>query len=100
MSMQINSEGIQLMIGDIPETPSRLGGYIVNQTSDDSSDSSEGASSPPESIISFDSNTTISSPIFSKGPMSRDQAIINSLPEFVTRFSPKLMDEISLPMSG
>lgn len=96
----INSEGIQLMIGDIPETPSRLGGYIVNQTSDDSSDSSEGASSPPESIISFDSNTTISSPIFGKGAMSRDQAIINSLPEFVTRFSPKLMDEISLPMSG
>lgn len=64
------------------------------------SDYSSDAASPPESICSFDSSTSISSPIFGKGPMVRDQSILDTFPEYIPKLSSKLLDEISVPMSG
>lgn len=76
------------------------GNTILTISSPVTSDYSSEATSPPESIYSFDSSTSISSPVFGKGPMARDQSILDTLPEYIPRFSPKLLDEISLPMSG
>lgn len=67
------------------------------------SDSSDGYSSEatsPESTSSFDSNSSISSPMFGRGPMARDQSILDSFPEYMTKFAPRLLDKISIPMSG
>lgn len=77
-------------------TSSRLGDYAV---ASDSSDYSSEATSP-ESTSSFDSDSSISSPIFGKGPMFRDQTILDTFPKYIAKFSSKLLDEISIPMSG
>lgn len=77
-------------------TSSRLRDYLV--TSDSSGYSSEATS--PESTSSFDSDSSISSPIFGKGPMTRDQSILDNFPKYMTKFTSKLLDEISIPMSG
>lgn len=62
----------------------------------DSSDYSSEATSP-ESTSSFDSDSSISSPIWS---MFRDQTVLDTFPKYITKFSSELLDEISIPMSG
>lgn len=74
----------------------RLRDYLV--TSDSSGYSSEAAS--PESTSSFDSDSSISSPIFWKGPIARDQSILDNFPKNMAKFTSKLLEEISIPMSG
>lgn len=70
--------------------------YLV--TSDSSGCSSEASS--PESTSSFDSDSSVSSPIFWKGPITRDQSILDNFPKNITKFTSKLLEEISIPMSG
>ncbi|CUS08127.1 unnamed protein product [Tuber aestivum] len=80
---------------------SKLRDYLITQMSD-SSDSSE-ADSPPGSITSLDSQTSISSPTFpseNSMPILPEKSVLDLIPECVPHFSQKVLDEITMPMSG
>jgi len=67
----------------------------------DSSDSSE-VDSPSESISSSDSQTPIS-PTFpreSPKPILPEKSVLDLIPECIPHFSQKVLDEITMPMSG
>src|SRR5437588_13083834 len=80
---------------------SKLRDYLVTQMCD-SSDSS-GADSPSESVSSSDSQTSTSSPIFPREspiPVLPGKSVLDLIPECVPHFSKKVLDEITMPMSG
>lgn len=94
MNLQMSAENGDMVL--TISTSSRLRDYVA---ASDSSDCSSEATSPG-STSSFDSDSSISSSIFGKGPMTRDQSILDAFPTYIAKFSPKLLDEISIPMSG
>jgi len=67
----------------------------------DSSDSSE-VDSPSESISSSDSQTPISPTPPREGPkpILPEKSVLDLIPECVPHFSQKVLDEITMPMSG